>query len=100
MVSAAVTESEKRRAGSRTCTRAARAGSGAVGVPDHIGPRALVETSPTRRSSGWRVASVTSASPTRSTRVLDGDVVYRGVSQWWITVENGVVTRIEEQYAP
>lgn len=32
--------------------------------------------------------------------VLDGDVVYRGVSQWWITVENGVVTRIEEQYAP
>jgi hypothetical protein len=32
--------------------------------------------------------------------VLDGDVVYRGVSQWWITVENGLVTRIEEQYSP
>jgi hypothetical protein len=32
--------------------------------------------------------------------VLDGDVVYRGVSQWWITVENGLVTKIEEQYSP
>jgi hypothetical protein len=32
--------------------------------------------------------------------VLDGDVVYRGISQWWVTVENGVVTRIEEQYSP
>ena len=32
--------------------------------------------------------------------VLDGDVVYRGNSQWWVTVENGLVTRIEEQYSP
>jgi hypothetical protein len=32
--------------------------------------------------------------------VLDGDVVYRGVSQWWITVRDGVVVRIEEQYSP
>jgi hypothetical protein len=28
------------------------------------------------------------------------DVIYRGLSQWWITIENGLVTRIEEQYAP
>jgi hypothetical protein len=32
--------------------------------------------------------------------VTDGDVIYRGQSQWWITVENGVVTEIEEQYSP
>jgi hypothetical protein len=32
--------------------------------------------------------------------VTDGDLVYRGQSQWWITVENGVVTEIEEQYSP
>jgi hypothetical protein len=32
--------------------------------------------------------------------VTDGDLVYRGQSQWWITVENGLVTQIEEQYSP
>jgi hypothetical protein len=32
--------------------------------------------------------------------VTDGDLTYRGQSQWWITVENGVVTEIEEQYSP
>jgi hypothetical protein len=32
--------------------------------------------------------------------VTDGDLIYRGQSQWWITVENGVVTEIEEQYSP
>jgi hypothetical protein len=34
------------------------------------------------------------------TDVTDGDLIYRGQSQWWITVENGVVTEIEEQYSP
>jgi hypothetical protein len=32
--------------------------------------------------------------------VEDGGRLYRGQSQWWITVEDGVVTQIEEQYAP
>jgi hypothetical protein len=32
--------------------------------------------------------------------VTDGDLIYRGQSQWWITVENGLVTKIEEQYTP
>ena len=32
--------------------------------------------------------------------VTDGALIYRGQSQWWITVENGVVTEIEEQYSP
>ena len=32
--------------------------------------------------------------------VIDGGVVYRGQSQWWITVQDGVVTEIEEQYSP
>jgi hypothetical protein len=32
--------------------------------------------------------------------VTDGDLIYRGQSQWWITVQNGVVTEIEEQYSP
>jgi hypothetical protein len=32
--------------------------------------------------------------------VTDGDLIYRGQSQWWIRVENGVVTEIEEQYSP
>ena len=32
--------------------------------------------------------------------VTDGDLIYRGQSQWWITVENGLVTEIEEQYTP
>jgi hypothetical protein len=32
--------------------------------------------------------------------VRDGDLIYRGQSQWWITVENGLVTEIEEQYSP
>jgi hypothetical protein len=32
--------------------------------------------------------------------ITDGDLIYRGQSQWWITVENGVVTEIEEQYSP
>jgi hypothetical protein len=32
--------------------------------------------------------------------VADGDLLYRGQSQWWITIENGVVTEIEEQYSP
>ena len=32
--------------------------------------------------------------------VSDGDVIYRGQSQWWIIVENGLVTQIEEQYSP
>jgi hypothetical protein len=32
--------------------------------------------------------------------VTDGDLIYRGQSQWWVTVENGVVTEIEEQYSP
>jgi hypothetical protein len=34
------------------------------------------------------------------TDVTDGDLIYRGQSQWWITIENGVVTEIEEQYSP
>ena len=32
--------------------------------------------------------------------VTDGDLIYRGQSQWWITIENGLVTQIEEQYSP
>jgi hypothetical protein len=32
--------------------------------------------------------------------VTGGDLIYRGLSQWWITVENGLVTQIEEQYSP
>jgi hypothetical protein len=32
--------------------------------------------------------------------VTDGELIYRGQSQWWITIENGVVTEIEEQYSP
>jgi hypothetical protein len=32
--------------------------------------------------------------------VTDGDLIYRGQSQWWITIENGLVTKIEEQYSP
>jgi hypothetical protein len=32
--------------------------------------------------------------------VPDGNLIYRGQSQWWITVEKGVVTEIEEQYSP
>jgi hypothetical protein len=32
--------------------------------------------------------------------VTDGNLIYRGQSSWWITVENGVVTEIEEQYSP
>jgi hypothetical protein len=32
--------------------------------------------------------------------VTDGDLIYRGQSQWWVTVEDGVVTVIEEQYSP
>jgi hypothetical protein len=34
------------------------------------------------------------------TDVADGDLIYRGQSSWWITIENGVVTQIEEQYSP
>jgi hypothetical protein len=34
------------------------------------------------------------------TDVTDGDLIYRGQSQWWITVKDGVVTEIEEQYSP
>ena len=36
----------------------------------------------------------------QQTDVADGDLIYRGQSQWWVTVENGVVTEIEEQYSP
>ena len=36
----------------------------------------------------------------QQTDVTDGDLIYRGQSQWWITVEDGVVTEIEEQYSP
>jgi hypothetical protein len=32
--------------------------------------------------------------------ITDGDLIYRGQSSWWITIENGVVTEIEEQYSP
>ena len=32
--------------------------------------------------------------------LTDGELIYRGQSQWWITVEHGVVTEIEEQYSP
>ena len=32
--------------------------------------------------------------------VTDGDLIYRGQSSWWITVEGGLVTQIEEQYSP
>jgi len=32
--------------------------------------------------------------------LLDGDLRYNGLSSWWINVENGIVTRIEEQYSP
>jgi hypothetical protein len=28
------------------------------------------------------------------------DVIYRGLSSWWITIEDGVVVEIEEQYTP
>jgi hypothetical protein len=34
------------------------------------------------------------------TDVTDGDVIYRGISSWWITVEDGTVVEIEEQYTP
>jgi len=36
----------------------------------------------------------------QQTDVADGDLTYRGQSQWWITVKDGVVTEIEEQYSP
>lgn len=32
--------------------------------------------------------------------VTEGDLIYRGQSQWWVTVKDGVVTEIEEQYSP
>jgi hypothetical protein len=32
--------------------------------------------------------------------VTDGGLIYRGQSQWWITIDHGVVTEIEEQYSP
>jgi hypothetical protein len=32
--------------------------------------------------------------------VTDGDLIYRGQSSWWITVKDGVVTEILEQYSP
>jgi hypothetical protein len=32
--------------------------------------------------------------------VTDGGLIYRGQSQWWITIENGFVTEIEEQFSP
>lgn len=32
--------------------------------------------------------------------VTDGDLIYRGQSSWWVTVRDGVVTQIEEQYSP
>jgi hypothetical protein len=32
--------------------------------------------------------------------VTDGGMIYRGQSSWWITIENGEVTEIEEQYSP
>jgi hypothetical protein len=32
--------------------------------------------------------------------VTDGDLIYRGKSSWWVTVKDGVVTQIEEQYSP
>jgi len=32
--------------------------------------------------------------------VTDRDLIYRGQSQWWVTVKDGVVTQIEEQYSP
>jgi hypothetical protein len=32
--------------------------------------------------------------------VVVGDLIYRGNSSWWITVRDGLVVRIEEQYAP
>ena len=32
--------------------------------------------------------------------IPDGDLIYRGQSSWWITVESGLVTQIEEQYSP
>ncbi|MGA9162481.1 MAG: hypothetical protein WB297_16685 [Actinomycetota bacterium] len=36
----------------------------------------------------------------QQTDLTDGDLIYRGQSQWWITIENSVVTQIEEQYSP
>jgi hypothetical protein len=36
----------------------------------------------------------------QQTDVTDGDLIYRGQSSWWVTVKDGVVTEIEEQYAP
>lgn len=32
--------------------------------------------------------------------VADGDRLYQGTSLWWVTVADGVVTEIEEQYTP
>jgi hypothetical protein len=32
--------------------------------------------------------------------VIEGGLVYRAQSSWWITVRGGVVTEIEEQYTP
>jgi hypothetical protein len=32
--------------------------------------------------------------------ITDGDLVYQVPSSWWVTVRDGVVTRIEEQYRP
>jgi hypothetical protein len=36
----------------------------------------------------------------QQTDVTEGDLIYRGQSQWWVTVQNGGVTEIEEQYSP
>ena len=36
----------------------------------------------------------------QQTDVTDGDLIYRGQSQWWVTVQSGEVTEIEEQYSP
>jgi hypothetical protein len=32
--------------------------------------------------------------------VTEGGLVYKGLSSWWLTVHDGVVTEIEEQYTP
>ena len=32
--------------------------------------------------------------------VTDGGMIYRGQSSWWISIDRGVVTEIEEQYSP
>ena len=52
------------------------------------------------RPSSTAISSLFGQAIQEQADVTDGDLIYRGQSSWWITIENGVVTEIEEQYAP